>query len=93
MEGGALVTRWSTDPFCRGSYAYIPVAKPGQDTAPSPLDLAQFATPVFHGRLGFAGEHTHCDQYASVHGAYASGLREAERIETALALELEGRHV
>lgn len=84
------MTDWFKDPFSRGSYAYVPVARPGQAIAPSPLDFAQFATPVYNGRLGFAGEHTDSSHYASVHGAYLSGLREAGRVETALKVELEG---
>jgi monoamine oxidase len=31
-------------------------------------------------RLFFAGEHTEADYFSTVHGAYLSGLREAQKI-------------
>jgi monoamine oxidase len=67
-----LVTRWSGDPFSRGSYSFIPVGGNG-----SSYDA--LAEPV-GGRLFFAGEATHRRYPATVHGAYLSGLREASRI-------------
>jgi hypothetical protein len=33
----------------------------------------------------FAGEHTNKDVYSTVHGAYLTGIREAERILKAKA--------
>ena len=69
---GALVTRWAADPFARGSYSFLGVGS-------SPDDQRALAEPV-GDRLGFAGEATHVEFFATVHGAYLSGLREAERI-------------
>lgn len=69
---GALVTRWAADPYARGSYSFLAVGS-------SPADLRALAEPVGE-RLLFAGEATHEEFFATVHGAYMSGIREAERI-------------
>lgn len=66
------VTRWSLDPFARGSYSY-----PGIDSDPGDRDA--LAEPV-DGRLFFAGEATHAKDASTVHGALLSGRREAARI-------------
>lgn len=67
-----LVTRWAADPFSRGAYAYIPVGA-------TPQDYQTLAEPVSQ-RLFFAGEATNHQYPATVHGAFLSGIREAERI-------------
>lgn len=46
---------------------------------------AQLGEPEAGGRLLFAGEHTHLDFPATVHGAYLSGIREADRVVSTLA--------
>jgi polyamine oxidase len=69
---GSLVTRWAADPFARGSYSFIAVGS-------SPDDMEALAEPVGE-RLLFAGEATNPEFFATVHGAYLSGIREAERI-------------
>lgn len=69
---GALVTRWAADPYARGSYSFLAVGC-------SPDDQRALAEPV-SARVSFAGEATHEEFFATVHGAYLSGLREAERI-------------
>ena len=69
---GVLVTRWAEDPYARGSYSFLAVGS-------SPADQRALAEPV-NERLFFAGEATHEDFSATVHGAYMSGVREAERI-------------
>jgi monoamine oxidase len=65
-------TGWSRDPFARGSYAHVAVGS-------RPLDFAILGTPVGN-TLFFAGEATNDSQWATAHGAYISGLREAARI-------------
>jgi monoamine oxidase len=65
-------TRWASDPFSRGAYAYIAVGS-------SPEDIAALAEPV-GSTLLFAGEATARSHWACVHGAYVSGLREAARL-------------
>lgn len=69
---GQLVNRWAADPHARGSYSYLAVGS-------SPDDQRALAEPVGE-RLAFAGEATHPEFFATAHGAYLSGLREAERI-------------
>jgi len=69
---GTRVTRWQSDPFSRGAYSNIPLGAFYED-------FDELAAPVA-GRLYFAGEATHRGHFATVHGAYLSGLREAERI-------------
>ena len=69
---GALVTRWAADPYALGSYSFLAVGS-------SPDDQRTLAEPVGQ-RVSFAGEATHERFFATVHGAYLSGLREAERI-------------
>jgi monoamine oxidase len=67
-----LMTDWGTDPAFRGAYAY---ATPGNAGARKTL-----ATPIWDGRLIFAGEACATDGLAgTVAGAYASG-RKAARI-------------
>jgi len=67
------ITRWASDPFSRGSYSFTPVGA-------TPSDYDDLAEPVMN-RLFFAGESTIKEAPATVHGAYLSGIREAERIQ------------
>lgn len=77
-----IITRWRSDPYAFGSYCYIPAGTPGQVPC-TPLDLVEVSRPVWD-RLFFAGEHTEADWYASVHGAWASGQREGNKISELL---------
>lgn len=69
---GVRITRWGSDPFSFGSYSFIPVGG-------SAASYDALAEPV-GGRLFFAGEATNRRYPATVHGAFLSGVREAERI-------------
>lgn len=69
---GALVTRWAADPLALGSYSYVAAGA-------SLDDYETLAEPV-SDRLLFAGEATNPEFFATVHGAYQSGVREANRI-------------
>ena len=66
------ITRWASDRFARGAYSFAAV---GSGTR----HRQALAEPV-EERLFFAGEATHTDYPATVHGALLSGEREAERI-------------
>lgn len=66
------ITRWASDPFALGSYSFLAVGASRQTRE-------VLAEPVAN-RLFFAGEATEPDYAATVHGAYLSGQREAERI-------------
>lgn len=66
------VTRWGRDPFACGAYCYVPVSV-------SYDEFDRLAAPL-EGRLFFAGEATHREYPTTLHGAYLSGLRDADRI-------------
>jgi monoamine oxidase len=70
-------SRWSHDPFARGSYSH---ALPGHAG-----DRAVLAAPV-DGRLFFAGEATSPNFFSTAHGARDSGERSAgEVVGTAIS--------
>ncbi|MBK6579091.1 MAG: FAD-dependent oxidoreductase [Sandaracinaceae bacterium] len=66
------VTRWTSDPFARGSYAFIP-------TGASPADMDAVRAPVAD-RVFFAGEGTRFTTASTVHGAFLSGLDAARSL-------------
>ena len=68
----AIKTTWNSDPYALGAYSFAGVGSTAQDH----LTLA---TPGGK-RLFFAGEHTHESYRATVHGAFLSGIREADRV-------------
>ena len=65
-------TSWSTDPWARGSYSFLPVGA-------TPALRIALAQPI-NGQLFFAGEATSSDAPATVHGALASGQRAAQEV-------------
>ena len=65
------VIRWSTDPYSRMGYSYVPVNADGYRA-----DLAENVD----GILFFAGEASHVRRAATVHGALETGFRAAEEI-------------
>jgi vacuolar protein sorting-associated protein 33A len=67
----AVVTRWESDRFARGSYSNAGVKMRAED-------YQTMARPI--SNLHFAGEHTIVTHPATVHGAYLSGLRAASDI-------------
>lgn len=67
-----LHTAWASDPYTYGSYSYYAVGS-------SPQDRAVLATSVEQA-LFFAGEATHIDHPATVHGALLSGQRAAREV-------------
>jgi monoamine oxidase len=69
-------SRWSHDPFARGSYSH---ALPGHAG-----DRAILAAPV-DGRLFFAGEATSPEFFSTAHGARDSGERAAKEVLAALS--------
>ncbi len=65
-------SHWGSDPYAGGSYSYLGVGATSNDRV-------QLAAPVAR-TLFFAGEATHRDDPASVHGAWWSGLRAAREV-------------
>lgn len=76
-----LKSQWGTDPLFLGSYSYVAVGSSGED-----LDTLAEPLPILnnHGsprlQILFAGEATHRTHYSTTHGAYFSGIREANRL-------------
>lgn len=71
-----MVTTWKEDPLSRGAYSTSPVGE-------HLVDYDRLAEPVIvenHPRVFFAGEATTRMYPATVHGAYLSGIREANRL-------------
>ena len=66
------VTRWGADEWSRGSYSYLNV----QGT----MDSMREAGRDVDGRLYWCGEHTSVERFGYADGAYASGLREADKL-------------
>ena len=71
-----LITHWRHDPYSHGSYSYLPIGITGKS-------YDDMAKPVGK-RLFFAGESTSRQYPATVHGAFLSGEREAQRILNSL---------
>lgn len=68
----ALVTQWCTDPATRTAYSYLRAGG-------TPADRDLLAEPVAPG-LVLAGEATWRDHPGTLHGAWFSGERAAERV-------------
>lgn len=66
------ITRWASDGYALGSYSFNKI---GSD--PDMRD--DLATPIDR-RVFFAGEATDSGSFATVHGAYRSGIRAAREI-------------
>lgn len=67
-----LRTKWQTNENAFGAYSYTAVG-----TEMSHFDdLAK----EINNKLFFAGEHTNRDYFSTAHGAYLSGIREADKI-------------
>jgi len=76
-----LRTGWEHDPHALGSYSFDKV---GQQAG----DRAALASAVDQ-QLFFAGEATHPHYYATVHGAYESGVRAAQEVMGTLCHPVE----
>ncbi|KAL8189056.1 hypothetical protein R6Q57_029317 [Mikania cordata] len=80
-----LKSQWGNDPLFMGSYSYIATGSSiaDMDTVAEPMPNST----VFGSTSGspqlqilFAGEATHKTHYSTTHGAYLSGIREANRL-------------
>jgi monoamine oxidase len=65
-------TNWQKVPYILGSYSFA--------TNGTTSDDFDILAQNIDEKLFFAGEHTHKDYRGTVHGAYLSGLREANLI-------------
>lgn len=77
-----LKSKWGTDPLFLGSYSYVAVGSSGDDldTMAEPLPMIKDSSCSYPLQVLFAGEATHRTHYSTTHGAYFSGLREANRL-------------
>ncbi|XP_013594177.1 PREDICTED: probable polyamine oxidase 5 [Brassica oleracea var. oleracea] len=86
-----LKSKWGGDPLFRGSYSYVAVGSSGDDLDALAEPLPKInkkggegnchdQTKVHELQVMFAGEATHRTHYSTTHGAYYSGLREANRL-------------
>ncbi|HHH9110637.1 FAD-dependent oxidoreductase [Pseudomonas aeruginosa] len=64
---------WTNNPFYKGAYSYIRVGS-------GPENIQALASPIFDGRVLFAGEATDVKRHQYVDGAVSSGVREARRL-------------
>ncbi|KAI5107342.1 hypothetical protein C0J45_2980, partial [Silurus meridionalis] len=78
-----LITKWGHDSNVYGSYSFIPegvngIKKQKELAMPLPPQIkASNSKPL---QVLFAGEATHLNFYTTTHGAYLSGVREAQRL-------------
>lgn len=73
-----LTTLWTQNPYVRGSYLALHTGDAASDLI---LQLSgEFPTGLAASTVRFAGEHTILDGSGCVHGAYNSGIREAQWI-------------
>ncbi|KAI3447127.1 hypothetical protein Pfo_003792 [Paulownia fortunei] len=77
-----LRTQWGTNPLFLGSYSYVAVGSSidDMDTLAEPLPQNSSLDSPPPLQILFAGEATHKTHYSTTHGAYFSGLREANRL-------------
>ncbi|XP_022756438.1 probable polyamine oxidase 5 [Durio zibethinus] len=79
-----LKSKWGSDPLFLGSYSHVAVGSSGADldtmAEPLPKVGSCESTGVHPLQILFAGEATHRTHYSTTHGAYFSGLREANRL-------------
>ncbi|OCT63339.1 peroxisomal N(1)-acetyl-spermine/spermidine oxidase [Xenopus laevis] len=78
-----LRSTWHTNPYIRGSYTNVPVgvdAVKEQKALEEPLPSTHQKKRLRPLQVLFAGEATHTNFYTTTHGAYLTGVREAERI-------------
>ena len=66
-------TKWSSDKFSYGAYSFTSVGN-------KPETYYEISAPV-DDLIYFAGEHTHQDYPATIHGAYLSGIRAAKSMK------------
>ncbi len=67
-----LRTKWNENPYSFGAYSFVASGSRSSD-------FEVFEEPIGN-KVFFAGEHTIFDYRGTVHGAFLSGLREANKI-------------
>jgi monoamine oxidase len=67
-----LRTKWQSNQNTFGSYSYTAVG--------SEMQHFDILANEINNKVFFAGEHTEIDYFSTAHGAYLSGIREADKI-------------
>ncbi|KAI4878710.1 hypothetical protein NFI96_013480 [Prochilodus magdalenae] len=78
-----LISRWGHDQRVLGSYSFIPKEVNGvkkQEALAAPLPPQSQGSSSKPLQVLFAGEATHVKFYTTTHGAYLSGVREAQKL-------------
>ncbi|MCI4378637.1 hypothetical protein PGIGA_G00218300 [Pangasianodon gigas] len=77
-----LISRWGHDPHVQGSYTFVPhcVNVKEHEALAAPLPSFSQVPERKPLQVLFAGEATHVNFYTTTHGAYLSGVREAQRL-------------
>lgn len=82
-----LKSQWGNDPLFLGSYSYVAIESSGDDLDAMAEPLPKKITSLHDSNVSppplqilFAGEATHRTHYSTTHGAYFSGIREANRL-------------
>lgn len=91
-----LRSKWNSNVFSRGSYSHLPLGShpddfdqlarsmPSEQVRQRRLFASQIERSISQifkePKILFAGEHTHRDYYSTTHGAYLTGVREAQRL-------------
>ncbi|KAI4878711.1 hypothetical protein NFI96_013481 [Prochilodus magdalenae] len=78
-----LISRWGCDPRTLGSYTFVPHSVNGvkeHEALAAPLPFQSKVAESKPLQVLFAGEATHVNFYTTTHGAYLSGVREAQRL-------------
>lgn len=73
---------WAKDPLFMGSYSYLAVGSSGEDfdAVAEPVPGRYYGSTERPLQILFAGEATQRPYFSTTHGAYLSGIREAERL-------------
>lgn len=77
-------SQWGRNPYTRGSYSYVSAKGSCSDVDVLIEPLEQIKSNIRFPVVCFAGEATHLKHIGTTAGAYLSGVREAERIISAL---------
>lgn len=75
-----FASNWNVDPFAFGVYSTNPVNG-------SPYMRKELAKPL-GGKVFISGEATSSDHYASIHGAYLTGVKTAKHVQSLLEEEV-----
>ncbi|KAJ8416679.1 hypothetical protein AAFF_G00325570 [Aldrovandia affinis] len=78
-----LFSTWWSNPYVKGSYTFVPHGVNGvreHQALAAPLPYRAIYTRKKPLQVLFAGEATHVNFYTTTHGAYITGIREAQRL-------------